>query len=478
MFWDIAIIIAYFVIILVAGLRSGRGIKNFCEFSVGDRNFSSFVITVAIFATMIGGGSTLGASERFFNVGIIYLLALFGCSIRDAAIALFIVPYFKDLTDCQTAGDIMARYYGKLGRIVTGMGGFLSCSVGLALQISAFGYLGVYFLQIPHWLGVLVGAGITIFYTALGGLRAVTVTDAIQFSIIVIGVPLVFAGAAEVGGGYKGLLALTPESHLSLLPNFDDALKYYSLFFVLLFSMLDPALLQRLFMSRNTDMVKNALLRAAFLYMPFFAMIAYIALVALMINPGLNPSLSFPFMVDQLLPTVVKGVAIVSLLSVLMSSADSFLHVAGIMFTNDVLNPLLKKELSNEAKLFTARISTLLIGVIAVGVALTVSSMFELILLGYAVWTPAIVVPLAAGIMGVKPSKRAFILGGTAGISCYFIWELWVYSIIPVDSILPSFLSNLIIFCLVILLEKAKNQPKQTTAFPFETIPHVETTHL
>jgi SSS family solute:Na+ symporter len=461
---DIAIIIAYFVVILVAGWRSSRGIKNFCEFSVGDRNFSSFVITVAIFATMIGGGSTLGASERFFNVGIIYLISLFGCTIRDMAVAFVIVPCFYEFEDCQTAGDIMARFYGRTGRIATGIAGFLSSAISLALQISAFGYLGVYFLGLPHWLGVVIGAGITIFYTALGGLRAVTVTDAIQFSIIVVGVPLVFAGAAEVGGGYRGILAFTPPEHLSLFPDFDTGLRCYSMFFVFLFSVLDPALLQRLFMSRNTFMVKRALMRAAFLYLPFFTMIAYIALVALMFNPHLDPSLSFPYMVDQLLPVVVKGVAIVSLLSVLMSSADSFLHVAGVMFTNDVLNPLLKSELSPKAKLMTARVSTLLIGAIAVGVALFVTSMYEILLISYAFWTPAIVVPLAAAILGFRASLRAFILSGVGGVISYLVWELWVYSTIPVEAIVPAFLTSLAVFIAIFWMEKRPARRKMSSS--------------
>lgn len=205
-------------------------------------------------------------------------------------------------------------------------------------------------------------------------------------------------------------------------------------------------------------MVKKALLRAAFLYMPFFAMVGYVALVSLMINPGLNPSLSFPFMVDQLLPPVVKGVAIVSLLSVLMSSADSFLHVAGIMFTNDVLDPLLKTKLSNNAKLLTARLSTLLIGAIAVGVALFVSSMYEILLISYAFWTPAIVIPLIATILGKKATNQIFLISGISGIAAYLVWEIVFANNIPIDGIVPGFLVSASIFAIMFFFEKSKTK--------------------
>ena len=55
---DYCIIAVFLLINLLIGFHSGRRVRGFSQFSVGDRSFSSFVIFCTLSATFIGGGYT------------------------------------------------------------------------------------------------------------------------------------------------------------------------------------------------------------------------------------------------------------------------------------------------------------------------------------------------------------------------------------------------------------------------------------
>ena len=77
---------------------------------------------------------------------------------------------------------------------------------------------------------------------------------------------------------------------------------------------------------------------------PFFAITGMIGLVALVMNPGLNPNLSLPYVIQQTLPEGIRGLVVAGMISVVMSSADSCLNSASVAFTNDIVGPFEKEK--------------------------------------------------------------------------------------------------------------------------------------
>ncbi len=75
---DALVIIAYFLIVLFVGLRSGRKIKTITQYSIGDRNFSTTTLVATLTATLIGGGATFGLAEKTIKFGLIFPLAYCG----------------------------------------------------------------------------------------------------------------------------------------------------------------------------------------------------------------------------------------------------------------------------------------------------------------------------------------------------------------------------------------------------------------
>ncbi len=197
-------------------------------------------------------------------------------------------------------------------------------------------------------------------------------------------------------------------------------------------------------------------------------MVGVLGLVAFILAPNLQPELAFPYLVNHILPVGVKGLVISGLLAVLMSSADSFLHVAGLLFTHDVIKPLQRREMSDKAELRMARIVTAtVIGTISVFAAMVTTSLIELNILGYVFWMPAICVPLLSAIMGRPGSVFSLLVSGAFGISTFLIWRFNFYELTHIDSLLPALLMSALVFFVVCFIEnRAKRGAKLSGITP------------
>lgn len=419
--------------VMAVGLRAGRGIKTFAEYAVGLSHYPSWVITVTIFATMVGASSTAGVSEQVYRYGIVFLVVPLGALVRDFFTAYFILP--KLITkNALTPGDLMGQFYGPWGQIFTGVVGFVSCSLSFGLQVHVLGYFCEYFFDFPRALGILLCAGAMVIYATFGGFRAKTATDVVLFSFMVIGITIIFAVSLEVVGRYKGLMGAVPLSHLSLSLNKKEAIRFSSLVFLFAFSGLHPSQFQRLLIDKNLEKLQGALLRSVIFYVPLFFMVAIAGLAALMINPNLAPELALPFMVDTLGKTIPHSLAVFALFAAVMSTADSYLQMAGLMLTHDVIGPLMENPMKPAQELGMARIATFCIGILSAVIVVSISSWFELSLLAFSVWTPTIAAPMLLGLFGFRASIKTVLMSAAFGITTYVIWNVYASPILFVEA--------------------------------------------
>jgi SSS family solute:Na+ symporter len=181
---------------------------------------------------------------------------------------------------------------------------------------------------------------------------------------------------------------------------------------------------------------------------PFFAVTGGIGLVALTLKPELDPNMALPYVIQQVLPMGLKGVVVAGIIAVVMSSADSFLNGAAVAFSNDVVGPLRKRPLSDRQALFLAKVTTLLVGVLAIVFAIKIKSILDLLIYAYHFWAPVIVIPLAAALFGIKARARVFLSGCIAGLAAVALWNTLLNSPGGVDGLIVGVLANGVVFAL------------------------------
>jgi SSS family solute:Na+ symporter len=179
-----------------------------------------------------------------------------------------------------------------------------------------------------------------------------------------------------------------------------------------------------------------------------------IGLVALAIKPDLDPNLSMPFLINEVVPIGLKGIVIASIISIVMSSADSFLNAASVAFTHDILEPVKKNTMTEKNILISVRLITLFVGITAVVFAIKIKSILDILLYSYNFWSPIILVPLATAILGMKTNRKQFIIGGISGICSVFVWNILLHNPAGIDGLIIGIATNFIVFMTVYKCDK------------------------
>lgn len=441
------IIAVYLLAVLGIGLWAGRGIRDITQYAVAGRSFGALVVFATLSASFIGGGFSMGNAEKVFLVGVANIVALWGFSLKEIWVGLVIAPRMQRYQNAISVGDIMAEHYGLVAKVFSGVFGFILCAGILGAQIGAIGYVTQLFLGIDRLWGIVLGCGIVIAYATAGGMRSVVLTDILQFIILCVGMPLTLYFGIQHAGGLGAVMAAVPASHLQLPSDPLALVALASLFLTFVVGeTLVPPYLQRLLIGRSIREMQRGVLYSGLFSIPYFAITGAVGLVALALEPSLNPNLAMPYVIQQAVPLLLQGIVVAAILAIIMSSADSFLNSAAICFTNDIVKPLRGTDLAPETEVRLARWVTLVVGVLAVVFALSIDSVLDILIYSYNFWAPIILVPLVLAILGRPVSQRQFVAGALAGVVVVVLWNSILNGPWGIDGLVLGTLANWLVF--------------------------------
>ncbi|MBT7592513.1 MAG: sodium:solute symporter family protein [Candidatus Scalindua sp.] len=454
---DQIIVVVYLVCIFALGIWGGKGVKTLSQFSVAGRSYGTFIIFATLSASFIGGGFSMGNAEKVFLFGIVNIFALWGFSLKEILVASFIAPRMGKYPDAISVGDIMKKNYGKTGMVVSGIMAFAVCAGILGAQVGATGYIFNIFLGIPRFHSILIGCGIVIAYSTVGVMRSVVLTDVVQFVILAIGIPLTLILGINHVGGWSVMISSVPNTHFTFPGTGKTMAQFIALFLAFVFGeTLVPPYVQRLFLSKKSSHTVKATLFSGIFSIPFFAVTGFIGIVALTIKPDLDPNSAMPFVISTVLPIGLKGLVIAGVISIVMSSADSFLNSASIAITHDVVEPLRKKRMSVSRELLFVRVINLFTGVVAIIFAVKIKSILDILLYSYNFWSPIILVPLTLAILGLKTDVRHFVAGALSGVLGVAIWNFVLKNPGGLDGLIIGLFCNFIVMMGYYLLGRSK----------------------
>ncbi len=444
---DVVVVAVYLAIVLALGIWAGRKHKTFEQYAVAGRSFGALVIFATMSASFIGGGFSTGNAEKVFLFGIASVVVLWGFSFKEILVALFIAPRMDRFPNAVSVGDIMATAYGKVGRIVTGLAALFLCTGIVGAQVGAMGLVFEVFFGIDRVWGICIGCGIVVLYTTFGGMSAVVATDIVQFFILAVGMPLVVVFGVSYVGGIDALVAAVPADHLEIPGGHYTWLGLVGLFLVFAFGeTLVPPYVQRLCIGRTAREAARGTLYAGIFSIPFFAVTGVIGVIALAITPDLQSGLALPYVVQTVMPPVLKGLVVAAVISIVMSSADSFLNSASIAFINDIVSPLRAEPLPSRQALSLAMLVTFIVGSLSVIFALAIESIIDILIYAYTYWAPVVLVPLIAAIYGVRKGTAAFVAAAVAGVVATTVWDNVLGQPWQVAGLVVGVLANFCVF--------------------------------
>lgn len=411
--FDILVIAAYMLMILLVGLWTGRGVSSVQEFNVAGKRYGLFTMIATLSSSFIGGGFSNGNAAETFAHGIGNIVALFGFSVGQLLIGVLLLPRVKDLSRCTSPGDIMARAYGPPARLLTGLCSFFFAAGVLAVQICAIGHIFRQLLGAPYWLGIVLGVAIVLLYSTTGGIASIIAIDRIQFIVLMVGIPLLVGFGLYAVGGVPSMVEALPSDYMKIVPDGDWG-TFAGLFISLMVGeALVPSYVQRMFVGKERDSLRRATVATAYLSVPFFIMTGLVGLLAYALDSNIVASMAMPSLILKVMPLALRGVVIAAMLAIVMSSADTILTSATVGLANDVILPAIK--LKPRAQLTLTRVINVLTGVLATGLALQGKGVFQLLLFSYQFWAPVVLAPLIAALAGVRVRRGMMYAAAACG---------------------------------------------------------------
>ena len=269
--------------------------------------------------------------------------------------------------------------YGKnvrvWGAIFLVFGGILN--MGLFLKVGALFLKGIFGnADIALSVIMVLLLALVLFYTMMGGMLSVIITDYLQFVILSIG--LISATFIIVGnmGGLDRVFAYIMESKGEIafnpISNPDFGYTYIIWMFILGFvsCVVWPTSATRALAMKDVASVKKQYIWSSisflirFMIPCFLGILAYVYMDSnvIILNTGDDKLSAMPILLREMLPIGILGLVTAGMLAAFMSTHDSYLLCWSTIITNDIIEPLSKNKLDSNRKIYLSRIIMLLLG--------------------------------------------------------------------------------------------------------------------
>jgi Na+/proline symporter len=442
-----ALIIAGFLLLnLAVGIYVGKGIKNIQEYAVGHRKFSTATLAATLIATWWSGGAFMVSVSETYAQGLWFSSLVLGDMIALLIVGNIFAPRMGFFLDGSISiAESMGNLFGKHVRIVTAIAA-ITQSIGMvALQIQVFSVIFAYFLGFSSFYAICISTFVVIFYSAWGGIKSVTFTDVIQFITFGLFIPLfLFFVIKVIGDTDKIWNTITTNPLLDYKQMFDiHHPKFWPglmLFLWFLTPDFDPATFQRMLMTRTTTQMRKICNIAAMVSPVMIFLSCTIGVLVLSLNADLDSQNILMYVLDEYSFNGLRGLTVIGIIAMGMSTADSLINTASVIFAHDLCKPF---GLKPKNELFLARIFAIFVGMTALVIVLSKSNALELLLLQSSVYMPIVMGPLVLAIFGFRTSGKSTLFGMLMGVVSIVIWMNIIEPMTGLNGILISVLMNM-----------------------------------
>jgi SSS family transporter len=372
--------------VVAFGVWVGRHQKDAADYMLGDRNIPWWGLLFSIVATETSTvtflsipGFAWARDFTFLQLPIGYIIG------RLLVIGLLLPHYFAG--EYFTAYEVLRkRFGGPVGQAAS----FLfvvtrSLADGLRLFLTAIVVQEISGFSLPVSIA-LVGVT-TVFYTFVGGMKAVVWTDVIQFVVYILGAIVALAIlVSRLPGGWGELVAVGSAAGKFRWFDFSTALDSpYTLWAGVIGGMFltfgshgaDQLMVQRYLCARSRGEAARALWLSGVVVFLQFAFFLLIGVGLFVFYQAFPPAVPFDrpdrvfvrFLVEQL-PHGVIGLVAGAVFAAAMSTLSGSLNSSATAVVTDFYRPLIRPDASPQRLLRVTRGLTLFFGLVQVLVAL------------------------------------------------------------------------------------------------------------
>lgn len=473
---------AYLLVLLFFGIWGRRESTSVAGYYVAGKKLPSWVIAFSSNATGESGWLLLGLTGMGYLVGIHALWVVLGEVLGVTLGWTLIGRPFKEYSDrynAITVPDFLEARFRDTRHWLRFLSVIIILSmVGtyMAAQLVATGKAFNSFLGMNYSTGVLLGAAITLFYTTLGGFKAVAYTDFLQGLLMAAGLSVLAVVGIVAAGGWLPLMNQLGQIDANLLmpmgehgfsiPGILSALGFVGIGLAFLGV---PQLLTRFIAAKDKQEIVTGSLVAVVCIIIFDLGAVFSGMAGRVLFPGLaDPETVMPMMSTELFPAIFTGFFVVVVLGAIMSTVDSLLILASSAVVRDIIQKVFRPSLSERLLSRYGKLTTLAVGLIALPFALAeVRVIFWFVLFAWS----GLATAFAPVILCALFWKRTTLAGALAGMAGGFITTVvWVVvfkaQFYDLYEMIPGFVVGSVLTILVSLFTR----PPEGAAEEFESV--------
>jgi SSS family solute:Na+ symporter len=260
-------------------------------------------------------------------------------------------------------------------------------------------------------------------FTIIGGFTAVAYTDTIQTVIMIVGCSIMLFIGLDKVGGWSGLMEKVPEAMVIAKPVEDPVYPFWGIlataFYAGIFYWgIDQVNVQRTLAAPNLQQARWGAMFAVFLKLFPVFIFALPGVIAFALFPGLDGDESqqtFIVLLNQLLPSGIRGLVLASLVAALITSLIAVLNSVSTLVVRDFIMEFRPKT-SEKKQVLLGRIVILIVVMFGIGAAWLVYKNDEGLYKYLQTITAYLVIPVFPAIFFGIVSKKVTLRGATVSV--------------------------------------------------------------
>ncbi|WP_291844129.1 sodium/proline symporter [Maricaulis sp.] len=423
----LATLVGYKLLLIGVGVWASRRNQTESDFFIAGQGLGPWVAGLSYAASTSSAWVLLGFSGFVYLNGLSALWMVPGIWGGYVAVWLWFGRRLRAETQAEghvTTADFLAGGQSPGGkRLIAMVAAFMILFCFIFYIAAQFGAAAQAFetqFALPRLESVLVGAGVVLVYSLLGGFWAVSVTDMLQGALMLLVALLLPVAALVAAGGPAGVMASLSANESAAYLSFGGDMPVMLLagFVIGVWGVGLGALGQPQLIARLMAVKDEAARRRGFQIAIVWAVLVFVGMTVLglagraLVGAGSNGEAVFYQVARDFLPPIVGGLVIAAVLSAVMSTVDSILLVAASAVSRDL--GVSRRFAGQEVTV--SRIVMVAIALVAVWMTLALpSTIFARVLFAWAALGAAFGPVIVMRVCGVQSGHRAVLAAMIVG---------------------------------------------------------------
>lgn len=404
---------------MIAVIREKKN-ENIMDFFFAGRSLPFWALSITFIASWWGAGSALSTVDLAYEDGI-GAFWYYGMPVLVSTFIMILLAEIIRGLPFLTQGEIMHARYSKTVAKAVSFLIFLFMTFTASSQMVGVGDFFGQYLDLSYEAAVLLGTGIVIIYSMFGGFRGVVFTDIIQFILLLASALIVFIAAYKLSGGYTKIEEYALSIGKTGYTSFGSGLKKYASY-VITFAFawsIQANVWQRISAAKSKKDARKMTILSFIVYIPLYLMVVLTGMAALTFYKEKPEGGVVIGIVKDFLPQTFAVFVFVGISAAIMSTMDSLINTAAMTLTMDIM------EKKDENAVNQSRISTAIVSLIALIVALKIRSILDISKIASDIITTGVFVPLIFGMFW----RRGNTNGAISSIIAGFLYTMLNFSV-------------------------------------------------